>query len=71
MIVRRWARAFVLFWVDYIFGDDWTVAAAIGLALLATWGLVRAGVPAWWLLPIAVLGATAGSLYRAVLRERR
>jgi hypothetical protein len=71
MIVLRWARAFVRFWVDYIFGDDWTVAAVIGLALLATWGLVRAGVPAWWLLPLAVSGATAGSLYRAVLRERR
>jgi hypothetical protein len=71
MTVWRWARAFVLFWVDYIVGDDWTVAAVIGLALLATWGLVRAGVPAWWLLPLAVLAATAASLYRAVLRERR
>jgi hypothetical protein len=67
----RWARAFLLFWVDYIVGDDWTVAAVIGLALPATWGLVRAGVPAWWLLPLAVLAATAASLYRAVLRERR
>jgi hypothetical protein len=27
-------------------GDDWTVAAAIGAALLATWGLVQAGVSA-------------------------
>jgi hypothetical protein len=71
MIVWQWARAFLLFWVDYVVGDDWTVAAVIGLALLATWGLVRADVPAWWLLPLVVLGATAGSLYRAVLRERR
>ena len=71
MTVWRWARAFVLFWVDYIVGDDWTVAAVIGLALLATWGLVRADVPAWWLLPLAVLAATAAGLYRAVLRERR
>jgi hypothetical protein len=71
MTLRRWARAFVLFWVDYIVGDDWAVAAVIGLALLATWGLVRAGVPAWWLLPLAVLAATAAGLYRAILRERR
>jgi hypothetical protein len=71
MILRRWIRAFVAFWIDYIFGDDWTVAAAIGVALLATWGLVRAGVPAWWLLPLAVLAAVVRSLRAAVLRERR
>ena len=71
MILGRWIRAFVLFWVDYIFGDDWTVAAVIGVALLATWGLVQAGVPAWWLLPLAVLGATVRSLHAAVMRERR
>ena len=70
MILRRWTRAFVLFWVDYIFGDDWTVAAVIGVALLATWGLVQASVPAWWLLPLAVLGATVRSLHAAVMRER-
>jgi hypothetical protein len=70
MILWRWARAFVLFWVDYIFGDDWTFAAVIGAALLGTWGLVEARVPAWWLLPLAVLGGTVLSLRRAVLRGR-
>jgi hypothetical protein len=70
MIAVRWARAFVGFWIDYIVGDDWTVAAVIGAGLVATWGLVRAGLPAWWVLPLAVLGATARSLRRAVLRER-
>ena len=49
--------------------------AALGTALQgvplrqATWGLVRSDVPAWWLLPPVVLGATVSSLYRAVLRE--
>jgi hypothetical protein len=71
MILWRWIRAFVAFWVDYIFGDDWTVAAVIGVALLATWGLVKASVPAWWLLPPAVLAATVRSLHAAVMRERR
>jgi hypothetical protein len=71
MILWRWIRAFVAFWVDYIFGDDWTVAAVIGVALLATWGLVKADVPAWWLLPLAVLAATVRSLHAAVMRERR
>ena len=70
MIVWRWARGLVRFWIEYIFGDDWTVAAVIGVALLATWGLVKAGVPAWWVLPLAVLGATVRSLRAAVMRER-
>ncbi len=70
MIVVRWLRAFVLFWVDFVVGDDWTVAAAVLAALLATWGLVRAGVPGWWLLPVAALGATAVSLRRAARRTR-
>jgi hypothetical protein len=68
MILWRWARAFVLFWADYIFGDDWTFAVGIGVALLVTGGLVQAGVPAWWVLPLAVLGGTVVSLHRAVLR---
>ena len=70
MIAWRWLRAFVLFWVDFVVGDDWTVAAAIGAALLGTWGLVDAGVAAWWLLPLAVIAATAFGLRREVRRER-
>ncbi len=68
MIVVRWIRAFVLFWVDFVVGDDWTVAAAVLASLLATWGLVRAGLPAWWLLPVVAVGATTVSLRRAARR---
>jgi hypothetical protein len=70
MTVWRWLRAVVGFWADFLLGDDWTVAAAIAVALLATWGLVDAGVAAWWLVPLVVLGATVHSLRRAVRRER-
>ena len=70
MRARRWARGFVLFWVNFVFGDDWTVATVIAVALLATWGLVSAGFAAWWLLPVAVVAATARSLHRAVQRGR-
>jgi hypothetical protein len=68
VIVLRWLRAFAGFWVDFVLGDDWTVAATVLLALLATWGLVQAGIPAWWLLPVAALGSTAVSLRRAARR---
>ena len=71
MSLWRWTRTFVTWWVvTFVTGDDWRVAAAIGLALLATWGLVAADVAAWWLLPLVVVGATARSLHRAVVRER-
>jgi hypothetical protein len=71
MIVVRWIRAFVEFWVDFIVGDDWSVAATVGVALLVTWALHRAGVAAWWLLPLAAIGATAASVRRAARTPRR
>ena len=71
MIVVRWIRAFVEFWINFIVGDDWTVAATVLTGLLATWGLHRAGLPAWWLLPAAVIGITAVSLRRATTGARR
>ncbi len=71
MIVVRWIRAFVDFWIDFIVGDDWTVAAVVAVALLVTWGLHRGGVAAWWLVPVAAIGATAVSLRRAARASRR
>ena len=69
MILWRWTKAAVKWWlVTFVIGDDWRVAARIAVALLATWGLVEAGVLAWWLLPLAVLYATVRSLHRAVVR---
>jgi hypothetical protein len=65
MIVVRWIRAFVDFWIAFVVGDDWTVAATVLAALLTTWGLHRAAFPTWWLLPAVVIGATAVSLRRA------
>jgi hypothetical protein len=71
MIVVHWIRAFAGFWIDFIIGDDWTVAATVLAALLATWGLDRTGLPAWWLLPAAAIGATTVSLRRAAAQARR
>ena len=61
----RYARAFGRFWWDFIVGDDWVVAAAVGLGLVLTGVLTGLGVDAWWLLPVVVGLALAGSLRRA------
>ena len=71
MSPARWLRGFLRFWIDFLVGDDWLVAAGVGVALLATWGLVAAGVSAWWLLPPAIVLAIVVSLRRAVRREHR
>ena len=58
-------RAFGRFWWDFVVGDDWLVAAAVGVGLAATGLLTALGVDAWWLLPLVVALALAGSLRRA------
>ena len=58
-------RGFGAFWWDFIVGDDWRIAAGVVFALAATAGLAAAGVPAWWLLPLAVAALLGASLRRA------
>ena len=68
MIVRRvggWLTSFGRFWYDFVIGDDWTIAAGVVVALAATYGILHAGVAAWWLLPLACVGLLTLSLRRA------
>jgi hypothetical protein len=67
----RWVRNFVLFWVDFIVGDDYWVAAGIVAVLGLCAALSRTSVPAWWLAPLGILGVLALSVGRAALRARR
>jgi hypothetical protein len=57
------------FWYRFVIGDDWTVAAAIGVGLLAVYVLLRSGYGAWWLMPLVVTGALFTSLWRARRRS--
>jgi hypothetical protein len=59
-------RAFTAFWYDFVVGDDWLVAAGVIVGLAGTYGLSRAGVPAWWLLPLLLVVLLPASLSRAV-----
>jgi hypothetical protein len=69
--VGRWVRSFRAFWWDFIVGDDWRVAAGVVAAFGATAAVARAGVPAWWLLPVAVLIVLGVSLAGAARAARR
>jgi phage shock protein PspC (stress-responsive transcriptional regulator) len=59
-------RAFGAFWYDFVIGDDWLVAAGVVIGLAGTYGLDRAGVVAWWLLPLLLAVLLPVSLGRAV-----
>jgi len=63
-------RKFGAFWYDFVIGDDWQVAAGVVVALAATYGLHRAAVPAWWVVPVAVLLLLPYSLWRATKPKR-
>ena len=58
------------FWWDFIVGDDWTSAALVGLALIATGLAVNASLNPWWLMPPAVVLALYLSLRRATRASR-
>jgi Flp pilus assembly protein TadB len=63
--MRQALRRFGLFWVDFVLGDDWTLAAVVVVALLVTWGLSHTGFPAWVAMVAIVLSALVGSVARA------
>jgi hypothetical protein len=47
-------RRFGMFWWDFVVGDDWRIAVGVVASLGVSAALVATGVPAWWLLPLAV-----------------
>jgi hypothetical protein len=65
----RTLRSFAAFWYDFVVGDDWRAAVLVAAALAGTWLLHRAGVPAWWLVPVMVVGALAVTLAGAYRRR--
>jgi hypothetical protein len=51
---------------EFVVGDDWRTAVGVVLALALTAAIAEAGVPAWWLIPIAVIVLLALSIRRAM-----
>ncbi len=67
MIARL--RAFGAFCYDFVVGDDWRLALAVVIALGVTVAVAHTGVPAWWVLPAAVVVVLPVSLLVAVRRK--
>lgn len=62
-------KAFLSFWYDFVVGDDWRIALVVIIALAVTYGLSRAAVAGWWVLPAAILLILPYSLWRAARRR--
>jgi hypothetical protein len=67
----RSLKRFGLFWVDFVVGDDWTLAVVVVVALAVTWALSRAGFPGWIVLVIVIMTALVTSVARARRSARR
>ena len=62
----RYLQSFLLFWYDFIIGDDWVIAAGVVLTLFVLAFLAGRDLNAWWLMPVAVVGLLAASLWREI-----
>ena len=49
---------------DFVIGDDWRIAAGVVVALGITALVAGTSLAAWWILPVAVAGLLAGSVWR-------
>jgi len=58
------------FLYNFIVGDDWTVAAAVGIGLIITAVLNANHILAWWLIPVIVVLMLGISLRRAARKAR-
>jgi hypothetical protein len=50
---------------DFVVGDDWRLAVAVVLGLVAAAALDSHDVAAWWVLPVVVAVSLGWSLRRA------
>jgi hypothetical protein len=65
-----YVRDFLLFWYDFIVGDDWMITAGVGTALVLSAALTRRGLNAWWEMLGSVVIVLAASLWRETRRPR-
>jgi hypothetical protein len=62
-------KNFLLFWYDFVVGDDWTIAVGVVLALIVSALLAANKLNAWWVMPAAVVVVLVVSLWRETHRR--
>jgi hypothetical protein len=67
----KWLINFGRFWYDFIVGDDWTIALGVVAAVGLTAAAAHAGLTAWPIVPLAVIGGLAWSVVRARRNQSR
>ena len=50
---------------EFVVGDDWRTALGVVVSLSVTAAIAAAGVPAWWVMPLAVVVLLVASIRRA------
>lgn len=68
-MIRARARTLATGAWELVVGDDWRSALGVTLALALTALLAAAAIPSWWVMPPAVVGLLARSVWRAVRQE--
>ncbi len=56
---------------QFVVGDDWRTAIGVVLALGLTTLIAETSIPAWWVMPAAVLGLLSLSIWRAARSASR
>jgi len=63
-------RRLAVFLYEFLVGDDPRIAVGVVLALAVTALVAGAGVPAWWVLPAAVVAVLGFSIHRITASVR-
>jgi hypothetical protein len=67
--MNRLTQFFRFLW-DFVIGDDWRIALAVTVTLVASLVLANNGVTIWWLLPVVVAVMLSVSVW-GVARSKR
>jgi len=62
--MKRLESVFRFVW-EFVIGDDWRIAAGVVIALGASAVVASTSLAAWWILPLAVAGLLAFSVWAA------
>jgi hypothetical protein len=68
--MMTYLKNFLLFWYDFIVGDDWMIAAGVVVGLVLSAALARCDLNAYWVMPVTVVVMLAASLWRETRRSR-